>query len=83
MYSVYAITNNNNEQFFVLDEKKEDIIETIHNILRNNRNKKIQYHITEATENDINRYGGIADIDIFEYVIEKCCLLHDEDQCIR
>jgi hypothetical protein len=83
MYSVYAITHNNNEQFFVLDETKEDIIGIIHNILRNNRNKKIRYHITEATENDINRYGGIADTDIFEYVIESCCLLHDEEQCIR
>lgn len=83
MFAINAQTNNNGNQFFVLDESKHTIINTIISILKKNKNKKIRWNITEATDEDVERYGGICDLDVFEYVIERVCLINEKSYLIN
>lgn len=82
MLSIYCKTIKGN-QWFVSDESVEGFKELIYSILDRNKGKKIQYSIEEASEEDINKYGGICESDLMEYIIENACLLESEEEAER
>jgi hypothetical protein len=82
MLSIHCKTIKGN-QWFVSDESVEGFKEIIYSILTRNKGKVIQYTIEEASEEDIERYGGICESDVMEYVIENACLLSSEDEAER
>jgi hypothetical protein len=70
-------------QWFVTDLSEERFKELIYSILEKNKGKVIRWCTEEATEEDINRYGGICELDVMEYVIVNACLLSSEDDAER
>lgn len=75
MITLHVKTPDNKYHWFVIDSTISEIQSLIMNIGEKHENKKILYYINDATENDIENYGGIAELGVVEHVIEAACLL--------
>lgn len=80
MLALWVKTIKDKYQWFVIDATIIETQELIKNIVNRYNNKKIEYSFKDATDQDIENYGGIQELDVVKYVIEQCCLLDEHGE---
>lgn len=79
MYTLWVKNLKNKYFWFVLDETLSSIEKMLNDLAANHKGKKIMYSLKNATDDDINRYGGLSELYTAEHVIECCCLIDPND----